>query len=327
MKSCSSTSASRNLGRAYPAAFFAFVFAAFGLANETLLHSYARVEGRVFGLEWAQKKGSYEAQSLVRPVAVAYVGDSTVDVGVRMDLVARDGFNLGRSGLDPSRLPGIARWLLADPGRTPRVVLLTLAASHLGENAYAEPLALPSWTAASDALRLYYAESSSFKPVLCGGCGYLTALADKGLERFKSRFGGAPAAPPWRQESPRSDPKLLVREANFSLIQDFKRTLASAGVRVIWVSLPMRASLAHKIDVAPTSRDFAVYERRRLSEIFGSDLIDLAPLLPDDEFLDDVHADPAGAEVQSRELGRRLTAILTAETQRHKGRKATQRTD
>jgi len=308
MKSCSSTSGFRRLGRGYAAAFFALVFAFFGLANEVLLHAYARVEGRVFGRAWTQKKEAYAARAAARPWRVAYVGDSTVDVGARMDLIDPDGFNLGRSGMDPSRLPGVARWLLCAPALRPRVVLLTFEPSHLGEDAYAEPLALPFAAALGDAARLYYAQSNSFKPLLCGGCGYLTSLADLVLARLETALPGETSSVP-APAAPAAAPKLYARAASFRLLEDFRRRLADAGVRVLWVDLPMRSGFRRALAESPTSRAFASYEEDRLAAIFGPDRVDLSALLDDRLLVDDVHASPEGAEVLSRELARRLAAL------------------
>jgi hypothetical protein len=308
MKSCSSTSGFRRLGRGYAAAFFALVFAFFALANEALLHAYARVEGRVFGRAWTQKKDAYAARAAERPWRVAYVGDSTVDVGARMDLIDPDGFNLGRSGMDPSRLPGVARWLLSAPELRPRVVLLTFEPSHLGEDAYAEPLALPFADALSDAARLYYAQSGSFKPLLCGGCGYLTSLADLGLARIETALPAETSfAPP--PDASAAAPKLYARAASFRLVEDFRRRLADARVRVLWVDLPMRSGFRRALADSPTSRDFALYEGGRLAAIFGPDRVDLSGFLDDRLLIDDVHASPEGAEALSRELGRRLASL------------------
>jgi hypothetical protein len=307
MKSCSSTSVFRRLGDGYPAAFFGLVFAVFALANQLLMRGYPRVEGRVFGRAWLDKKERLLPLLRAGRINSVFVGDSTVDVGVRMDLVDPAGFNLARSGLDPSRLPSIARLLLGAPMRRPRFVLLSLTPAHLSEDAWPEPLNLPLLDVAEDAARLYYADSNSFKPLLCGGCGYLTSLADKAAERAQALSSPRAAEPgPWSQQTATTALKLRVRRTNFRLVEDFKNELAAGGVRTVWVQLPTRRGFAESLASSPSSRDFERYSESELARIFGSDAIDLRGSVDDSLFTDDIHVDPRGAQRLSVELGRRL---------------------
>lgn len=307
MKSCSSTSASRRLRDAYPAAFFAAVLALFALANQVLMRSYPAVEGRIFGRAWAAKKERFESFRPGERLNSVYLGDSTVDVGVVMDLIDPAGFNLSRSGLDPSRLPRLARALLERPSRRPRYVFLSLTPEHMSEDAWAEPLDLPGFSVAADAARLYYADSNSFKPLLCGGCGYLTSLADIASERAQALILPRPAAPEnWIQQTASSQFKWRIRETNFRLVESFKSELAAAGIRAVWIYLPQRGAFASSLRDSQASRDFWLYSENRISRIFGADVIDLRGYLDDSAFIDDVHADARGARLLSAEIGRRV---------------------
>lgn len=310
MTSCSSTSASKRLGRAFPAVFFAAVALGVALVNQGLLRAYARVDGRFFNRAWVEQKDAYAAASRARALNSVYVGDSTVEAGVAMDLVDRGGFSLARSGFEPSRLPSAADLLLADAARRPRYVLLTLTSSHLSEDAWARPSDVPLGPELADAARLYYSDGNSFKPLLCGGCSYLTTAAEKAVGAVEAALTPAPAspAPAWTQAAAAADLKLRRRETNFRLVEDFKRRLEAAGVRVIWVYLPARKSYLESLASGPGSRDFARLEEERVAALFGPDVVDLRGGLPDDDFLDDVHANAAGAPAQSRLLGRALAA-------------------
>ena len=307
--SCSSTNVSRALGKAYPAVFLAVVFGCVAAANQILLRSYDRVEGRLFGRAWLEKRQLFEARRAGgAPLNSVYAGDSTVDVGIRMESVDPAGFNLSRTGFEPSRLPSLARLLLADPARKPRYILLSLTWSHLSEDAWVRPGDVPTAIAAVDAARLYYADSNSFRPLLCGGCSYLTTVAEKAIERLAPRSPAGASDAPWKQATPTVDLKLRVREANFALIERFKRDLEASGTRVVWIYLPARSGFLASFESSDSNRAFAQHAQRRIGEIFGPDVVDLRHFLDDRELVDDVHAGPEGARRQSAELGRVLAA-------------------
>jgi hypothetical protein len=275
--------------------------------NSALLLGYNRVDGTVFGGDWPEKARGFEAlRAGAAPLNSVYAGDSTVDSGAVMDLIDAGGFNLARSGFDPSRLPSLAR-LILDGGRKPRYVLLTLTLSHMSEDAWPRPGDVPLGPALVDEARLFYADSNSFKALLCGGCSYLHTLAEKTVGRIESAL--LPSAPQAAgAQAAAVVPPLLKRDVNFRMVADFKRQLDAAGVKLIWVYLPLRGEYRGSLEAAPQSRAFLQYSQTRLSGIFGSDIVDLRAELSDEDFRDAVHADAKGARRQSLALGRRLAA-------------------
>jgi len=278
-------------------------------ANQALMRYYVRIEGRAPNHPWRTARESFESFCQERRLNSLFLGDS-VAVEIKTSLIDEDGFNLARMGFDPSRLPSLGRYLASLPYRA-RFEILSLTPTHLSDDDYTNPLDLPLGLAAPDALRYFYAQSNSLRPVLWGGSSYLMSLIETRWEDFKAKIGAHMGeAPAPKQNYARLRPgakyEFWIRRANFELISDFKAARTAAGVRLAWLYLPYSREYAAVQWSTPKAAAFSRYSERRIREIFGHDIIDLRGLLEDSMMEDVVHPNAAGIDIVSRELARRI---------------------
>jgi len=263
--------------------------------NLCVLLVYARFEGRTPGHEWTLKWRSFLAFNQSHRLNSVLVGDSSAEWGFDIAQVDRDGFNLGRAGLEPSRLPSLSGQIIALAQR-PRYVFCSISSIGMADNAWTKPWELPFGLTISDALRLFYDDQNSLRPVIWGGSGAVTRLARRAVDTI-------PAAG-FAVDTPVADIKFRIYRSNFALVQKFSGQLRRAGIHVVWIKMPYRQDFVEAL--AGPGASYADYEKNQLRGIFGSDIVDLRDVLDDTNMADCVHVTPRGRAILSEALNQRI---------------------
>lgn len=274
------------------------MFAAAAALNLAVLLVYARFEGNTAGHEWRRKWDAFAAFQAEHKLNSVWLGDSSVEYGIDVAPIDANGFNLGRAGFDPTRLAPLARDLTALPSK-PRFAFLSIAPVHLTEDDWTKPWNLPAGLAFGDAMRHFYSEQDSLRPLVWGGSGAVSRLAQRGLDALEAR---APLSG-FVVSQDVSELKFRVYRANFEMIARFHDELSRAGIRAVWVIMPYRRDLLAAM--AGAGSEYAEYSDRRLREIFGADILDLRGAVGDSDMSDYIHVGPGAREALSQEAARR----------------------
>jgi len=314
MKPRSSTSASRSRPHTYALVFFGTMFLLFMFMNMGVTAFYLGMRGSTKGGEWYQKQEFFEKAAATSPPDYLFLGDSTVSCGFRPSRMSVAAFNLARSGMDPSELGSVVD-LIDRKGVAPRIVFLSFIPGFMSQNDWKNGFAVPYGVALGDAMAQFYEDSNSMKPMLLFGNGTLTRFFENHLVRFEKKrnsrnetwwidvdgaqvFGQVTVRPIGTLPTP----KLRLRLANFSMLQQVKDRLSARGTRVVWVYLPYRSDFQKSLETNPNAANFYREYQSRIGQIFQQDIVDLRGVLPDSGFKDGAHMLPEGADQLSRTM-------------------------
>jgi len=284
----------------------------FMLLNMGITKFYLRMRGTTKGGEWYQKVKYFERAKEASPHEYLFLGDSTVSCGFRPSRMTVSAFNLARSGMDPSEL-GTVVDLMESQGAAPRIVFLSFIPGFMSQNDWKNGYSVPYGVVFKDAVAQFYEDSNSTKPLLLFGSGTLPGFFEVTLPRLAKKAGSrrdtwwidTDGAQVFNQVTIRPIgslpvPKLRLRRANFTMIQEIKDHLESRGIRTVWIYLPYRSDFQSSLENNSNSSYFYSEYRKRIDRIFKNDVIDLRGTIPDSEFKDGAHMLPEGADKLSK---------------------------
>jgi hypothetical protein len=325
MRRSSSTSGSRRGPARFLLIFFGVTLAVFLGANLVMLRLYHGYrygsEAGEYGKKLANARRAYAARGAIHTL---FAGDSTVSVGITPRVLGPSAQNIAWSGFEPSELPLLEQHILGFPS-LPSDVYLGINPTFLSQNEWRSTLDLPLGSVLGDGLRSFYSDSNSLKPlVIMGG---LAALSNRFLAPpFASRVEDA--APrtiveddgllvlyPERRRAgqPRDDITLPYRQANFAMLEQFRKSLAARGVRVSWVFMPYTRGMERALREGAQGSRFSSVYRAEIRRIFGGDVVDLSGSVADEMFRDEVHLTKAGAEQATLGFRKRVALAPGAE--------------
>jgi hypothetical protein len=273
--------------------------------------------GRWAGQEWADRKAVFLNRGGATP-SLLVVGDSTASTGFAPAELARDGFNLGRSGLKGFELPVLTAKLEALGIQAPATILVCMIQDAFrdqgSDRAFLETQGRRPW----DLVSRYYSQPNLSQEYLLPGtrvakflAGSLLSRLDKRDETWRIMPDGllaydeakSPAGPFLMLDNLLAEPGWMT-PAHLAPLEAFHRHWSAKGCRLVFVHTPVHpVYLARFRERFPW--DVALF-RREVERIFRGQVVDLQEALPADALRDVIHLNDGGARRFSRLLRDRL---------------------
>jgi len=285
----------------------------FMLLNSGMTKLYIHRWSTIEGGEWQKKVGFLHLRPS-QSMDFILLGDSTVACGIRPNVMTRDGFNLARSGMDPSELPLVLDFM-AKNGVHAEYALISFFPGFMSQNDWKNGFSVPYRVAFQDALAQFYEDSNSMKPLLLFGNGTLTRFFERNLDSNRIRGGRAKEKrhidsdgahlideATVKPYGSKDMPLLRTRQANYTMLRQLKQRMEMQGMRVIWVHLPYRSDYQRALETDPVASRFYTGYLSEVKQIFGANVLDLRGILKDEDFKDWAHLKADGATRLSQAL-------------------------
>jgi len=317
----------------YAFIFFGIMYLIFMILNSGMTKLYIHRWSTIEGGEW-QKKKNFLHQRSSQSMDFILLGDSTVACGVRPRVMTGDGFNLARSGMDPSELPMVLDYM-AKNGVHAKNALISFFPGFMSQNDWKNGFSVPYRVAFLDALTQFYEDSNSMKPLLLFGNGTLTRYFERSLDQNRIRGRGANEKRHIDSDGAhlideaitkpygtKDMPLLRTRRANYTMLRRLKQQMESQGMRVIWVLLPYRSDYQRALETDPIASRFYAGYLSEVKQMFGADILDMRGVLKDDDFKDWAHLKADGATRLSRALDMEMQRHNNMDSSKHEAPKA-----